>query len=272
MKIERVEFGDIVEVDLYTRCDIHLATRFEDQTALRIFRSNMADWPVVLSQIFPAQKIPDDVIISLIEIPSQPNVWLFAGFLDVVNLKNKKGIKVTYRTELKGLIGRLKLNFRRGSTSTAFLSGEKYLEDITVHEVLPIPFTSEPFPGYENINISCRDLCVLVAENQLDWIAALSNMKGVYLVTDKLTGRKYVGSAYGKDGLWQRWKKYAKSGHGGNVEFMKLHDITIDYAFKNFSFSLLEHYPKTVPDSKIINRETHWKNVLLTRTHGYNKN
>ncbi|MNP57084.1 hypothetical protein D3C76_1518780 [compost metagenome] len=97
-------------------------------------------------------------------------------------------------------------------------------------------------------------------------------MKGVYLITDKSTGQKYVGAAYGEQGLWQRWKSYAKTGHGNNLELIRLHESTVNYAQDNFSFSLLEHHPKIVRDEKIISRELHWKTVLLTRSHGYNRN
>jgi hypothetical protein len=45
----------------------------------------------------------------------------------------------------------------------------------------------------------------------------------------------------------------------------------LDYARKNFQFSLLEIFTKT-DDQLIIDREQHWKNALLTRTFGYNKN
>ena len=37
----------------------------------------------------------------------------------------------------------------------------------------------------------------------------LENIKGIYLVTDTHTGRRYVGSAYGDMGIWSRWRQYA---------------------------------------------------------------
>ncbi|MBS7599485.1 GIY-YIG nuclease family protein [Pseudomonas sp. RC2C2] len=267
-----VELADIAPKDLLTRCDIHLATRVGAETALDVFRKDMANWPIALNELFLPHTIPSDVIISLIEIPSQRDTWLFAGFVHVSSVRNKSCITVRHEHEFKGLIGRLKLKFRRGGASKPFLKGEKHLQNIIVQEILPTPFTSEPFPGYENINISFRELRALVDENQSDWVVALSNMKGVYLITDKSTGRKYVGAAYGEEGLWQRWKIYAKTGHGNNSELLRLHKSTLNYAQDNFSFSLLEHHPKIVRDEKIISREAHWKTVLLTRTHGYNRN
>ena len=46
-----------------------------------------------------------------------------------------------------------------------------------------------------------------------------------------------------------------------------------DYARKNFQLSLLEIWPMRTADETIINRESFWKNVLLTRgKFGYNSN
>jgi hypothetical protein len=46
----------------------------------------------------------------------------------------------------------------------------------------------------------------------------------------------------------------------------------LDYARKNFQFSLLEIFTMKTDDQLIIDKEQHWKNALLTRTFGYNKN
>ena len=83
----------------------------------------------------------------------------------------------------------------------------------------------------------------------------------------------YVGSAYGEAGIWSRWCCYIGTGHGWNDELTKLiKQFGIDYARENFQLSVLEHMPMRTDDSKIINREKHWKQVLRTREFGYNKN
>lgn len=98
-------------------------------------------------------------------------------------------------------------------------------------------------------------------------------MKGVYLICDKSNGKKYVGSAYGDAGIWSRWACYIGTGHGWNDELTKLVcEKGINYARNNFTFSLLEIMTMTTPDKSILDRESFWKNVLLTREHGYNKN
>jgi hypothetical protein len=46
---------------------------------------------------------------------------------------------------------------------------------------------------------------------------------GVYLVLAQTSGKQYVGSAYGPSGIWERWRKYAISGDGGNVQLRESH-------------------------------------------------
>lgn len=94
------------------------------------------------------------------------------------------------------------------------------------------------------------------------------------MIVDKSNGKKYVGSAYGDNGIWSRWSTYILTGHGYNDELVDL--ITkngLDYARKNFHFAILELRSMKTDDDTIINRESFWKEVLLTRGNfGYNKN
>jgi len=106
-----------------------------------------------------------------------------------------------------------------------------------------------------------------------DWKAALQSVKGVYLIVDKDNGKKYVGSAYGAFGLWQRWGCYIGTGHGWNDELTKLiNKKGIEYARKNFRLSLLEYRPAYTDDQEIMSRENYWKEALLSRKFGYNRN
>ena len=128
------------------------------------------------------------------------------------------------------------------------------------------------FPGFNNVLLSLTMLKTLVRELNPSWLTALSNVAGVYLISDTSTGKNYVGSAYGGDGIWQRWTAYATTGHGGNKELRTLlkQDGTKHAQF--FQFTLLEICDLNTSDDYIISRETHWKNALLSREFGLNKN
>ncbi|MBE7439171.1 MAG: GIY-YIG nuclease family protein [Spirochaetales bacterium] len=141
------------------------------------------------------------------------------------------------------------------------------IKECIVFEVISETFDDSGFPGYENVDLSWDELKRVVQKN--DWRTALENQKGVYLITDTITGKRYVGSAYGENMLLGRWENYVRNGHGGNKD---LKDLSFDYIKGNFRFSILDIYKSTVDDSTIIRREHHWMKILLTKdkTFGYN--
>ena len=66
-----------------------------------------------------------------------------------------------------------------------------------------------------------------------------------------------------------RWRNYIQNGHGGNKELKK---ISFDYIKNNFRYSILDIFKSTIDDETIIERESWWKDTLLTRKFGYNSN
>ena len=112
-----------------------------------------------------------------------------------------------------------------------------------------------------------------VKNNYTDWRKALSAVKGVYLINDTNTGKLYIGSAYGEDGLWGRWSEYvATDGHGGNKALKALIAADGMYAYKHFQFSILMLLPKTVTPDEAIRKEQLFKRKLGTNSFGLNNN
>ena len=128
------------------------------------------------------------------------------------------------------------------------------------------------FLGFDQVNIDYKTLKHIVTDNIVSWKSALSNVKGIYLIVDTFTGKQYVGSAYGDECIWQRWSNYAKDGHGGNVEIKELLKSNGEEYKLNFKYSILEVCNMNLGNEYIIQRETHWKEVLLTRKFGLNSN
>ena len=148
-------------------------------------------------------------------------------------------------------------------------------DDLIVHEILPTKYDGEKFPGYDNVRLTYHQLAAIIRNNKKDWVAALSNQKAVYLITDKSNGKLYVGSATSDNGmLLQRWTDYVYSGHGGNKDLVKLvKENGIEHVKNYFQYSILENYNAKIDDKLIIEREQWWKETLQSRTpHGYNCN
>ena len=79
------------------------------------------------------------------------------------------------------------------------------------------------FTDYSDFVINFEQLKEIVNNQYSDWKKMLSITKGIYLINDTKTGKLYVGSAYGEDGIWGRWSKYVSTnGHGDNKDLKDL--------------------------------------------------
>jgi hypothetical protein len=211
-------------------------------------------------------------IFSLVQFYREPDIWLFGGVFRVLQ-RHSDRYEVELAKEGNGFLGRLKLRstYRERATRVRF---ETHYPGLDVQEILREPYSGRSFPGFEDIDLSFEELETLVRNSRPDWKAALASVKGVYLISDTTTGKRYIGSAYGDQGIWSRWCAYVASGHGGNIELRALvNDPTLEYCRKAFRFALLEFRPTPTPDEVILAREAFWKRILLTRgDFGLNRN
>jgi hypothetical protein len=152
------------------------------------------------------------------------------------------------------------------------LNTERWIGDLIVKEIFPEKIQFAKFPGFKSVLLTTQDLRKIVRDQLPDWIAALSSVAGVYLISDTRSGKLYVGSATGEGGLWQRWCSYASTGHGHNVELRAVMKELGDTHVEHFQYSILEIADTHTSPKEILQRESHWKSVLLSRLHGYNKN
>ncbi len=215
------------------------------------------------------------------------DVWMFGGVYEVLSAQPKRIEKENgwagwkYETVLTNqasdYIGRaffkFKKEFRASYPVLELLpKNGRPIAQMPLSHILDKRVALTDFLGFDQVNIDYKTLQHIISDNILSWKAALSNVKGIYLIMDTLTGKQYVGSAYGDDCIWQRWSNYAKDGHGGNVELKELlKNNGSEYRY-NFKYSILEVCNMNLGNEYIISRETHWKEVLLTRRFGLNKN
>ena len=80
-----------------------------------------------------------------------------------------------------------------------------------------------------------------------------------------------LGARTGESGIWGRWRTYANTGDGGNVQLLEL--IQADPAYpERFRFSVLHILPKTMARDEVLKREMLYKQKLGTRATGLNSN
>ena len=142
-----------------------------------------------------------------------------------------------------------------------------------IWQILPVGFVSE-FPGWTQVFISYKELQAIInhPDGNSDWYLFLSTHDGVYVIFDSSTGKNYVGSAYGKDGLWGRWSGYARTGNNGNQALVELTDFDPNHA-DNFMFSLHHVFPKgALTKDEVLSYESLLKAKIGTRNNGLNRN
>lgn len=216
------------------------------------------------------------------------NKWLFGGVYEVlpsepVPIQKDGWHGWRYHTKLTDrqvdLIGRIFVNYKR-----EFRASYTNLEmiptsgscmaprDASILSVLEKRVSIHDFSGFDHVNIDYETLKAIVSDSITSWKNALSNVKGIYLIMDQHTGKQYVGSAYGDDCIWQRWETYAKDGHGGNAELQELLKHNGENYKYHFKYSILEICNMNLGNDYILAREAYWKDVLMTRKFGLNKN
>ena len=118
------------------------------------------------------------------------------------------------------------------------------------------------FPEWDDIDWSWDEL----SDRPLHSWSPLEEWRVIYYIFDASDGKGYVGSAYGKDNLRQRWQNYASRGHGGN-RLLRERDP------HNFRFTILQRVSPDMDPTDVMQLENSWKIRLHTHApHGLNDN
>lgn len=128
------------------------------------------------------------------------------------------------------------------------------------------------FRSYEDVVLPYGELKAIFSKEAESWKNPLQSVNGIYLIQDTKTGKQYVGSTYGLEGIWGRWNAYfTTGGHGGNKKLEELIKNDPDYA-SNFQWCILQIMRLGITEDEAIERENLYKRKFMTREFGYNKN
>lgn len=254
------------------KCKIHLAGWNGTDDPLDIYLAGeFEDW-----QSWQTKKnFERDFVISLIALP-QSNRWLFVGAYESHGCARVDG-PALHRYNLQRISstdemnGRLIVEYQRDGRN-AYRNAENCGASMRVTEIRPERLSIAEFSGYTQTMLTKRQLDTIVRQEHISWKSALASVAGVYVIADRLTGKLYIGSATGDEGIWGRWCAYVQTGHGGNHELRQLLETQgPDYA-ANFQYGVLETADSRATEQDVLARESHWKQLLLTQPHGYNAN
>ncbi|TKF95720.1 GIY-YIG nuclease family protein [Vibrio lentus] len=209
-----------------------------------------------------------DKIVSFAQISGSK--FLFGGVFNITS-RASKDYEVELDKQYSELIGRLVIDYK-GDNSRGTVFKPDYIFNCTsISSISQHPYQGEHFSSYDGINHSFSAMDIVIKNELNDWKVALSNVFGVYLLTDTNTGKHYVGSAYGASGIWGRWSDYIYGCHGNNKELKELYALNSrEYFEKHFKFSILEVLSTSITPQEVIQRESLWKAKLLSVSFGYN--
>ena len=273
MDILDIPLNQVYPIEHPNEYKLHLARDNSIDRPLDVFIRSRDEWNGWNRYRGHINRFNRDFVFALIDFYPERDIWLFGGVYRVLSRAKDKDYEIELLEESKRFIGRLKISFS-GPRNDSLLFDQWY-DAMVVSEILPVPYSGEPFPGYDQINLSFPELENIILTQKPDWKTALETTQGIYMITDTLNGKRYVGSAYGSNGIWSRWRDYVDSqGHGGNTELSNVIKRTVNYARMNFQFTMLEAINLKVEEDIVIRREQHWKTVLLTQNkeYGYNLN
>jgi hypothetical protein len=267
-----IKLKDLITINDPENYKIHFAVWNGNEQPLDVFVRDKDEWRGWNSSRGKRNDFSRKYIFSLMRYFHQPDRWLFGGIFEVMSREIDSYV-VRLDDRNSEYIGRLLIQSSGPRTRGRAFYLENHYSELIVSALFERPYTGEAFCGYENIAHGFSQLEPIFIQNKQDWKTALENIKGVYLIVNKANGKIYVGSAYGESGIWARWSCYIGTGHGWSDELTKLIKAKgIDYARKNFQFSILEYRSMKADDQLIIEREQYWKRAFLSNTFGYNKN
>lgn len=221
-------------------------------------------------------------VIAIGFIRISDDYWLMTGIVNVINDNGKgKAANAVYADRKFNF--RLVINYHKKSQQGIILA-KNILKELEVIEIWhpEKDLNDKKFPGYKNVSVSYKELKKKLKSSSNEWRTALNLAKGVYLIADRKTGKLYVGSAYGANGILGRWETYLKSGYdkckdeNGEYPNKRLQELVkkegLSYIQENFQYSILEAFTDDVSNEYIMDRESWWKEALLSRDFGYNAN
>ena len=183
------------------------------------------------------------------EQPKEENTTAF-DFREVKDFENLKGRLVV------NWVGQATMQYWYKNGDTACEPNYRYV--VKINDIATKAFTT-----YEDVVLGYDELKGIIISEDEEWKYRLSLVNCIYGIVKKDDGRLYVGSTYSSGGIWNRWKDYAETGHGGNDELKRLIQTPDDA--KDYQWTILEVLPLTISDKRAIERENFYKEKFCSR-------
>lgn len=257
---------------------VHLAqiNEYKEDPLVKFREETFDDWQCWQKRLEFSRRY----VVSLIRVPGT-ETWLFAGAFEQLGNTGKQPYpdreELYYHYNLMKIpeteeyVGRMYVSFKNSARNFIRL-GESIQDELVVSAISPARLSFGEFPGFRNVVLDRNSIGAILRLDLQSWRAALSVVKGIYVLTDRDGGKLYVGKADGVKGIWGRWEDYFGSGHGGNIGLKEAFGTGDPGRLQNITFAILEVMDPNAGEGEIDRRETHWKQILLSREFGHNRN
>ena len=147
---------------------------------------------------------PGQWVFSFARMPEDE--WLLISAAQIIDTQSNDWTDVQVLDRFVPLFGRLIIKCKKGNTFSRYVFNlSKYLDQAIVREVLPCVYSGEKFEGYDRVHLPIIDYLTFSMVGFLPtYYEALKKIIGVYCLTDTHTGKLYIGSATGEEGVAQR--------------------------------------------------------------------
>jgi hypothetical protein len=294
--MDYVKFFDIIGIDSNKRTQYSIRFNKSLGSYINVMDAYYQEHDLLMKHVSQSlwtggrrHKIHTPKVVQFIQLqPNDPYRWVFIGSFSVGPVYGDDNGNEFYELKPEAIFekfaARIVVTFkrRRGQQLWTFdLRNPVFLTQIEnnmiVEKLVQSPISANPFPGYENVRLTHKQLVAAVANDE--WRAALGSVQAVYLQTDLGNGWHYVGSAYShkgaEHGLLSRWEEYAQGDHTGGNNYLQ--DLSSQYIENNFQYSILEIFDMHKTATDIISREHWWMDTLSSvrrkedfSPHGYN--
>ena len=129
--------------------------------------------------------------------------WLFISAAEIIEVPNNAWAKVAILEKFSPFFGRLIMQCNKGNKFSLYtFKLSTFLDKCSVKAILPGVYTGEEFEGYDKVHLPYQKLeDILNRKIMPTYYEALRKITGIYCLTDKKTGKLYIVSATGEEGV-----------------------------------------------------------------------
>lgn len=192
--------------------------------------------------------ISGQIVFGFVQIPKNNKKWVLITVGKILkSCENDQICDYEKIEKYNGMLGRLYIELAPGHRFGFVYNLNRYIDQAKVISIDDKNKDIVKFKGFNNVNLTYKELCLVLSNENSDYYKILNNIKEVYCLTDLNTGKLYIGSASGNEGIAKRWKDYIISDDGGNKELISLkRKDNGNYIKNNFTFTLLEFFDMNV--------------------------